>query len=128
MQLRALHARVVQAGKMLRQRQKGAVLHLFPHFGGCFLLFYSLCLPLPAPEKLDALALSSHDAQRRGVVATCSLGASANSYGVRRVMSRGKSVTSLMFGAPTGCPTSRSSPMANPPSGGIPKRKASRYQ
>ncbi len=48
-------------------------------------------------------------------------------YGASRVRSRGKSVTSRMLAASTSRATQRSSPMAKPPCGGMPCRKAWRY-
>ena len=52
---------------------------------------------------------------------------SRNRHGVRRSRSRGKVVARRMLGSRPSCISSRSSPMAKPPCGGMPWRKASRY-
>jgi len=45
---------------------------------------------------------------------------STQSYGVKRDKSLGNSVVKRMFGTPVSCISSRSRPMAKPPSGGMP--------
>jgi hypothetical protein len=60
------------------------------------------------------------------VVPEIDTAAAAGAYGVRRCRSRGNSVTSRMFSARVSRLVQRSSPIANPPCGGIPCAKASR--
>jgi len=72
------------------------------------------------------MAIGCIQAQRRGVA---SFGATPRllRQGLSRVMSRGKSVASRTLSTPTSLATQRSSPIANPPCGGIPCWNACRY-
>ena len=79
------------------------------------------CSPGRRPPVNLGMILSRPGQPRSSKIQTRAAG-----YGVSRCRSRGNAVTSRTLAAPSSRATNRSSPIANPPCGGMPWRKPSR--